>query len=115
MEEENEEDPIKITNTTVQEQIQAAGEKDIGERIQHTRSLRVEYNLGYTNATFKAQTELLHFVHKLAVADKLVYVLSDNQEEAWTDNKNFPSNKKFMEEFHVRQDISPNGYITMIQ
>eukprot|EP00957_Ditylum_brightwellii_P079905 6077624-Ditylum_brightwellii.AAC.1 len=114
MEEDDEEDPIEITNTTVQEQIKAAEEKYIGERIRHISSLQVEFNLGYSNATFKAQTELLHFVHKLAVADKLVYVLLDDQEEAWTDDKNFPSNNKFMEEFHVRQDTSPNGYITMV-
>eukprot|EP00957_Ditylum_brightwellii_P106727 8142390-Ditylum_brightwellii.AAC.1 len=108
MEEENDEDSIKITNTTVQEQIQAAGKKDISECTQHISSLRVEYNLGYTNALFKAQTELLHLVHKLAVADNFVYVLSDNQEEAWIDDKNFPSNAKFMGEFHVRQDTSSN-------
>eukprot|EP00957_Ditylum_brightwellii_P163361 12438377-Ditylum_brightwellii.AAC.1 len=39
MEEENDEDPIEITNTTVQEQIQAAGEKDIGKHTQHISSL----------------------------------------------------------------------------
>eukprot|EP00957_Ditylum_brightwellii_P150935 11493437-Ditylum_brightwellii.AAC.1 len=60
MEEENDEDVIETTEAITQEMIKAAGEKDIREKTRYTSKLRIEFNLGYTNDTFKARKELLH-------------------------------------------------------
>eukprot|EP00957_Ditylum_brightwellii_P085810 6527265-Ditylum_brightwellii.AAC.1 len=94
--------PVEVTNETVHEQIKTVGEKDIGERTRYTSRLRVEFNLGFRNKTFKARNELLHLVHKLAITDNAVYVKSKKGKGIWTDDKKFPSKEAFKEEFRLR-------------
>eukprot|EP00957_Ditylum_brightwellii_P171700 13071391-Ditylum_brightwellii.AAC.1 len=81
MDVEKNNNPIKVTNKTVQEQIKTAGEKYIGKRTRYTSRLRVEFNLGFTNNTSKARNKLLHLVHKLAIANNSVYVKSNEGKE----------------------------------
>eukprot|EP00957_Ditylum_brightwellii_P094717 7212929-Ditylum_brightwellii.AAC.1 len=50
----------------------------------------------------------------MSVVDKSIYVKSHNNEETWTDDKNFPSNEKCMEAFKICQDTSNTGHVTMV-
>eukprot|EP00957_Ditylum_brightwellii_P156185 11887902-Ditylum_brightwellii.AAC.1 len=96
---EEKEQPSQGANETVQEQIKAAKETDIGERTRYTSRLRVEFNLGLTNKTFKTRNKLLHLVHKLAIANNSVCIKSNKGKDIWMDDKKFPSEEAFKEEF----------------
>eukprot|EP00957_Ditylum_brightwellii_P136522 10411392-Ditylum_brightwellii.AAC.1 len=87
---------------TIQEQIQAAGEQDNVHTTVKETKLRLDFNIGKDNTTFKAQEQLLWILHRIGLVDPTVYAKSHLHEDEWTSDKDLSTGEKFTEEFIVR-------------
>eukprot|EP00957_Ditylum_brightwellii_P126425 9637112-Ditylum_brightwellii.AAC.1 len=61
-----------------------------------------------------AKSSLLQVMASITHVDASVYIKSMHTEEVWNDLTTFPSGNKFNKEFKIRQEMTEEGYFTMI-
>eukprot|EP00957_Ditylum_brightwellii_P004183 318867-Ditylum_brightwellii.AAC.1 len=89
-------------------------------QIDNTMETTQHYDAEFRNETYKERSHLAgeqdigEVMTRITHVDDSVYVKSMHTEEVWNDVSTFSSGNKFIKEFKIRQEMTEEGYVTMI-